>query len=446
MGDKRSARKTIITLAVLVYCGAIIAVAAYRVRHDQSSTSDFDDFWLTGRHFLNTGEMIEDYGVHNYLPFFLVFITPFSMLPLKVASIVFNLIALAGFWLSVRMIDHRLAQGQTRHAIPGSFVRVAAPILMCSVYITGTVVMGQMALFTLAMLVLTWDCVEKKRDVVAGFWFAFAISTKVYPLAILPFFVLKRKWRLLASSFALMFLMNVMSIGLIFGLEQTKSLYHGFWTRSVLGQSGLQLAVIQSDKMSYTNQSSALLARRYTRPTDSGVDGPDGRPLYINLTNWEDVPIRIGPVSLVRVQHMLLLYYLAILGPTVWICRHPARVCSWARMRYEYAAFILLALLLSPIVWSFYYVLCYFPLVLVNWRGLLQLKHGKYLSATLLVAVLWWLALVAIAFPIVRMCGYHWAACLALFILMLSFAACSRLAQNEGRTDTNNRFSGTRAS
>ncbi|MCG8407143.1 MAG: DUF2029 domain-containing protein [Phycisphaerales bacterium] len=423
--SKKSSRatKTILTIAVLVVGIVTLAIAAYRARHDQSSTSDFDDFWLTGRHFLNTGEMTEDYGVHNYLPFFLLFFAPFSVLPLKVSSVVFNLIALTGFAFSVRVTDGLLAESNhPNSSAPNSFLRRAAPVLMCSAYVIGTVIMGQMALMTLAMLVFAWRCAEKKQDLTAGFWLALAISTKVYPATLVPFFFLKRKWRLLAGTLVSSVLMNVVAVGLAFGSQETKRLYGEFWTRSVQGQSGLRLAVIKSDKMSYTNQSSSLLARRYTCPTDSGVDTSPGRPRHINIVNWDDSLVGFGSIRFTRSQWLLLAYYAVILGPTLWICRHSWETCPRLRLQCEFAAFILLALLLSPIVWSFYYTLCYFPLALLNWKGLTQWRQGKRLTSTLVIAVFWWLGLVAIAVPLIRMGGYHWACCLALFALMLAYA------------------------
>ncbi len=413
--DRR--RRAILIVAILLLAAGLIAAAATRARYDQSGTSDFDDFWLTGRHFLETGQIVETYGVHNYLPFFMIFMVPFCLLPLKAACVVFNLLALGGFALSVRMIDAWPAPDAAHRRL-----RIAAPVLMSLAYVWGTVVMGQMALFTLTMLVVAWHAVETRRDALGGFWLALAISTKVYPVILVPWFVLKRKWRLLGGTVVSLAAMNILATGLAMGVAESAEAYRGFWRRSVVGQSGLRLALVASDKMSYTNQSSALLARRWTRPTDSGVDGRDDRPVYINVVDWDDALRGAGPLRLARVQWVLLVVTLAVIAPGLWICRRPARGLSAERLRYEYAAFIVLALLVSPIVWSFYYALCYLPLALVCRHGLEAWRGGKRLTFSLVVSAVWWLALVAIAVPQARMCGYHWGACLALYACMLHLA------------------------
>lgn len=412
---------------VVVYSVTVLAVGAYRAREDQLSTSDFDDFWKTGRHFLQTGEVQTDYGVHNYLPFFVLSIAPFSALPIKVASIVFNAIALAGFALSVRLVDDWLPQD-------GGFLRLAAPIGMVLAYVTGCLVMGQMALYTLTMLVLSWRCVERRRETAAGFWLALAISTKVYPVVLILFYVLKRKWRLLGGAGASLAVMNVVLPCLAFGIADTWRLHREFLQRSARGQSGFRLAAVDSNKMSYTNQSSALVARRYTRPTASGVEARGGGPRFINLVAWDASPVGFGAVRLARVQWALLAFYGITVAGAAWICRHPARIISMPRMRHEYAAMILLALLLSPIVWSFYYCLCYPPLALLNARVFARCRGGPRLSGSTLTAVLWWLALPALASPFARMCGYHLLATCILFITMLAFAArfgCADINPNE---------------
>jgi hypothetical protein len=272
------------------------------------------------------------------------------------------------------------------------------------------------------MLVLSWHCLEKRREAAAGLWLALAISTKVYPVVLVGFFLLKGKWRVLAATFGALVIMNAVLPGLAFGTSDAWRLHRDFWRRSVRSQSSFRLAVVNSNKMSYTNQSSALIARRYTRPTDSGVDGPDGRPRFINLVEWDAAPVGIAPLRLAPVQWFLAAAYAAIIAAAAWVCRHRARTLTVTRMRHEYAAFVLLGLLLCPIVWSFYYCLCYLPLALLNRRVLAQWRAGHRLTGSTAIAASWWLALLAVASPSMRMGGYHLLATFALFVGMLALA------------------------
>ncbi|MFH1417472.1 MAG: glycosyltransferase family 87 protein [Planctomycetota bacterium] len=369
-------RLILLFVCVLIYAGTVLAVGAYRARTDQSSTSDFDDFYLTAKHFRQTGQLVDTYGVHNYLPFFVLLMTPFSFLPITVASVVFNGLSLGGFLLSVRLIDGWMISGDTEARGPPVWLRIGATVGMVLVYVTGCLVIGQMALFTLTMLVFVWQSVETRHPGAGGFWLALAISTKVYPAVLILFFLLKRQWLLVFSTAAWLVVMNAILPTAALGVGASRQAYVEFWHQSVLGQSSQRLAVIDSNKMSYTNQSAAIVARRLTHPTDSGVDQPDGSPRFINVVNWDATPVGIGPLRMAPVQWLLWGFQgLAVLC-AVGVCRHGMRRISMARARHEFAAFVVLSLLLSPIVWSFYYSVCYLPLALVNRHGLEQWRGG----------------------------------------------------------------------
>jgi hypothetical protein len=275
--------------------------------------------------------------------------------------------------------------------------------------------MGQMAIYTLTMCTLAWHCIERRRDKTAGFWLALAISTKVYPATLIVFFLLKRKWRALGSTLVCMAIMNVGATALAMGPTRAWELHRQFYRSAVQGHSSVRLAVIESDKMSYTNQSTALVARRYTRPTDSGVDKPNGSPRFINVVYWDDTLFDLFWFRFTRVQWALLLFHGILAVSAIWICRHPARGLGAARLRHEYAAFLTLGLLLSPIVWSFYYCVCYLPLALVTWHALASPRSTHGATAAKVAIALWWLAVPAMALPFARMCGFHLLATLVLF-------------------------------
>ena len=421
-------RRAILIIGVCVYAMTIVAVSAYRARVDQSSTSDFDDFWNTGRHFLQTRKIVEDYGVHNYLPFFVISISPFGLLPIKVASVLFSLGSIGGFILSVRLIDRWVAGAEWggRGASTGypsfPFLRLVAPIGMTLPYITGCLVVGQMSLYTLVMLVFMWNAFENRRPGAAGFWLALAISTKVYPTIWLAYFLLKRSWKLIVTTLIVLVVMNMVIPSALMGPRETLRLSQAFWERSVQGQSAFRLAVVASNKMSYANQSSALVARRLSQPTDSGVDKQNGMPRYINLVNWCDSQTSVAGIRLPSVAWVLGAFVLILLGLAFWICRHPANKLTSRRMRHEFAAFVPLALLLSPVVWSFYYAVCYLPLSFICSTGMIRWQQGHRWTSELFVSLVWWFGIIALAIPLARMCGFHLYACFVLFLLLLWMA------------------------
>ncbi len=233
---------------------------------------------------------------------------------------------------------------------------------------------------------------------------------------------MKRSWRLVITTVIVLVVMNVVIPSVLMGPRETGRLSQGFWERSVQGQSAFRLAVVASNKMSYANQSSALVARRLTQPTDSGVDKKDGTPRYINLVDWCDSQTSIAGLKLPSVNWVLGAFLFAMLALVGWVCRHPARKLTNRRMRYEFAAFVPLALLLSPVVWSFYYAICYLPLSLICLAGMARWRDGHRWTSEFFVSLVWWLGIVALAIPFVRMCGFHLYACAVLFVLLLWMA------------------------
>ena len=81
-----------------VYTAVILVVVANRAE----SSSDFRDFWENAVHFRQTGQIAADLGVHNYLPFFTIFMLPWSLLPLRAAIVLFTLLSLGLFAITGR--------------------------------------------------------------------------------------------------------------------------------------------------------------------------------------------------------------------------------------------------------------------------------------------------------------------------------------------------------
>jgi len=442
VSERQRAVRRLLIVGFLIYVVVVLSVAAVRAREDQSSTSDFDDFWKTARHFISTGAIVEDFGVHNYLPFFVFFMAPLGLLPLKVASVVFNGLSLAGFVLSVRLMDRWYSDAADPGADPpfratagagppAADARTAAagerghkaassvlPIVLVLPYVTGCLVMGQMALLTLAMLVLTWHAVQRRRDGSAGLWLALAISTKTYPLVLVPFFALKRKWRLCASCAAGLMMMNAVLPMAVLGPREAARLYVEFWRRSARGNSPLVLARFDSNKMSYANQSFAVVARRLSRGAPAGLRRPDGSPRLINVVDWPTGPDAASFIGWVPVQWLVVSWSAALTLYAAWRCRRPFAMLRIHRARREYSAFVVLSLLLSPIVWSFYYAVCCLPLAAALRRGVAE--RGPRRWQVYLVAGTWAFGIVALASPLLRAYGSHLCASLVLFLVLMS--------------------------
>ena len=72
-GPPRRGWHALFGVAILL---AIVMLVMVAVRAE--SSTDFRDFWENALRFRETGEIAHDEGVHNYLPFFTIFMTPWG--------------------------------------------------------------------------------------------------------------------------------------------------------------------------------------------------------------------------------------------------------------------------------------------------------------------------------------------------------------------------------
>lgn len=402
---------------IAIVIAAIIAVSAgaYRARIDGSGTSDFDDFWRTARFdVLERRTMTDDYGVHNYLPFFGVAMIPFALLPLKPAAITFNLVGLAGFWWAFRALAAGDATPGSRHAPTAAWIALA----LVAAYVFDCMVMGQMSMPLAALLVACWRLWSRGRPISAGLVLAFAASLKLLPLVVAGYFVLKREGRVLLGLLAGLVVCNVLLPSVVFGPRHAWELHREFYQRSAQGQSLLALAAEPSDKTHYANQSLPVVLRRLTMSVPSGIR-LRGQPQAVCVVEWGDRPVTIAGITRLAVEWLVMAVAGSLTLAAMWIARHAARRLSAARLRTEYSAFVLLSVVLSPVVWTFYFALAFQPLVTLG----TDVRARRLAWPGSLVLAGWGLATPLLAWPHARAVGLHlWLTCLALVCLLASAA------------------------
>ena len=87
-------------IAGIVYTAILSVVVALRAE----TSTDFRDFWRTAEHFRQTRQISSELGVHNYLPFFVIFMAPWTYLPLKLAIVLFTVLSMGLLALAVVLV------------------------------------------------------------------------------------------------------------------------------------------------------------------------------------------------------------------------------------------------------------------------------------------------------------------------------------------------------
>ena len=414
--DKRDdSRGWLLLLAAGVVYAAVLCVIA-GVRADPESTSDFRDFWETARHFRQTGEISSELGVHNYLPFFTIFMTPWSLLPLRVAAVAFTLLSLGLFALTVVLVETLLNDGPARPR-----KATLAAIVLVLAYVHSCAVLGQLGLLLLFLVVTTWFLVERGKEYAAGAALGLATLIKLLPAVLIVFFLLKRRWRVAGAALAVTI---VLGLGLPLaglGFEQTITQYRYFQKRAVHGHAARTTILADKPaKAKYSNNALPIVLRRLLSPVNG--DPSDSDPDRRLLVNFADLPreaiwwIYVG----LMVVFVGVSVAVSLRGSRPW---PPTDPDAGSALRAQFGVWCCLMLIASPLLWTHYLPLAYWPLALVTNRGERVDRETKRPCWLSLVTMLSWLACaLLLTWPAARAAGAQLLAIIVLWgaVLMLA--------------------------
>ncbi len=392
---------------------AIVAVVVVVLRAEESpsdGTLDFRDFWLTAKAFRETGAIRDDLGVHNYLPFFVIFMTPWSLLPLWAAAALFTVLSLLLFGLTVAMAELLVAGrvGPRPRAATLAAIGLALP------YVHATIVLGQVNLLLLALLVAGCLLISRGREWQAGIPLGLAVLIKVLPVVLLVVLLAQRRWRAVLASVLVAGALGLGTPLATLGWSETVRQHQEYRRRAIDAHSAW--ATLTSEKpikAKYSNNALPMVVRRWLSPVD--CDPREGRPGFsINVLDWPPAA-RVAVFAAIATLVGVLTLLAAL--------RRPGRappVAGEGGAHLGFAAGCGLMLAASPLVWTHYLVLAYWPLAVLTNRAMHGGRRGALVARIALVA--WVLAIAALAWPAARAAGAQLGGVLALW------AVCAWLA------------------
>jgi hypothetical protein len=321
--------------AVNVALAFLAAPCMLLVSEPREWFSDFRKAYYAAGHKVLTGPPAM-YGQGELLfvnlPVLALPFAPLASLPLRPAKYVFTLVGVGAvataWWLLVRLSRADARRGA---ALMTLFV-LHGPLYY-------SIREGNLTHFLLPLLAGGLWCLERRRDFWVGVLVAVAGLIKLPVLLLGVYFLWKRRWRAVAGGAAVLALAAGSSLAL-FGPG-----LHRVWYDRCIGPYAAQP---MSD---YNVQSAGAVLVRLLTP------GPlDGY--------WR--PVVAGPAS-----RSLNLLMAAGLAGMVWLAaRRPAGPERSAAERLEFCAVLCLALLISPVSWTHYYLLLLIPFGLYLAGGL----------------------------------------------------------------------------
>ena len=403
-------------IAVLAYTLVIAVIVWLRAE----STTDFRDFWNTARHFLQTGQLSRTLGVHNYLPFFPLFMLPFAQLPLRVAIELFTLISLAAFAAAVVLVETlRTGHWAGRLEAPA----VVAVLLMLP-YVTSCAVLGSVTLVLLLLVVASVALLTLRRDALAGVMLALAILIKLLPAALLVWLMLLRRWRAVATTLAVAAMLGLGLPLALLGPRETIRQHQRFYHTALVQHSSLKtLTTNKPPKANFSNNALPMVLRRLLSPLDARK-GPEDPPVLVRIV---DAP----PAVRVAIYGILLA---AVLGVSLWRTWPAGRGAGevlpddWLAALGIWCCVMLLA---SPLVWTHYLPLAYPALAAVCERALGP--AGSRRAWARAGVVVWVLGIIGLAFPHARAAGAQIFSVLALWVALAAARDSENVARTAGR-------------
>lgn len=382
------------------------------------TTSDFRDFWWTARHLRQTGEITSEFGVHNYLPFFTVFMLPWSFLPLPLAAGLFTLLSLGLFAIAVALTEELLHE----RLKPTPRAGLILALVLALPYVHACAVVGNVGLLLAFLMVAAWFLMERGHDGRAGMLLGLAAAIKLLPGLLIVYFVLKRRWRTAGAAVGSFVVLGLGVPLASVGLPRTTALLNDFYDGAVRDHSAyVTLAAEEPRKTLYSNNALPMVLRRLLSPTNSGKGD---EALYVNVAEASPAT-RLALYALIMSGLALITVWSTLRGPQHWPPTVPA---EGRRLRGQYGAWCCLMLLASPLVWTHYLPLVYWALAL----AVTNVGGARRRWGGLVFAALWLVAAGLLSWPTARAAGAQIWGVLLLWAFMVTEAGrCDR-----GRTST----------
>jgi alpha-1,2-mannosyltransferase len=285
-------------------------------------------------------------------PIMVLILEPLVQLPPLLGSLVWFYLkvgmTLAAIFLAFRLVE---TPGQ-----PWPLWAKALAVALSLRPIMGDLSHGNVNLFILILCVAALACFRWRRDATAGVLVALAIACKVTPALMVPYFLWKRSWKLLAGCAAGLVLFFWLIPGLFLGFQQNQACLLSWYNGMIK-----PFAVDGKVTTDHENQSLPGLVHRMVTDSASFSAFIDEQytPLEKhNFVAWEPSVAR----NIVR------LCMAAFACLVVWVCRNPTNDRQRWQLAAEYGLILLGMLLFSERTWKHhcvtllvpFCVLCYY--------------------------------------------------------------------------------------
>ena len=281
--------------------------------------NDMSDFGVTykgGQRILKGETLYRTSDGHlqfKYSPASAVFFSLFSFVPYEIAKFVWYLFVLF-FLIIILNISYNLLP--SKNLKKGLIISLSFLILLK--FIAREVELGQVNIFIYLVLILLLQATLVKKDIQGGLFWGFSLFFKPYALVFLPYFILKKRFKLIAVGIGLLMV--------------------GLFTPTVFYGLKGNMAVFYDWKQTLSKSTPSLLAT---------YDNASVHALFLNV-----LPDNDGTLSMIFIGCTFLILGLSLL----WMMYQGKRKAIRHPEVLEFSFLLVLIPFLSPLGWYYNYL------------------------------------------------------------------------------------------
>jgi hypothetical protein len=279
----------------------------------------------------------------------------FGKIPLYLLLSVMNA---AAWWMTAQFSNAMTGAGR----IPSPWL-FALPAFVTVSFVFDMFDLGQPNLVLLVMMLYGFWLLQHERPWMAGSMFALATAIKVFPMAVFPYLVWRRKWKAVAGMVVFLgiflFVVPAPVRGYQHNISELKTWYQG-----MVGSSSEQgFGQRAEQNWSWVNQSIIAVTHRLTRPVNYNQDNPAKPPQFMNLV---DLDFKTANWIVVAISLAIGLGFIAVLPARSRITR-----LSEAE---ELGILFCLMTVASPLARQYYFLWLFFPVTVLIHRAAYDLR------------------------------------------------------------------------
>ena len=344
-------------LLFLVCCIALTADVLGPEIWGNGKTKDYPLWFWAGQQVLQGRDLYpnDPNGYFNFIypPLSAVLLTLPSWFGKVALYSCLSLLNIVAWWMTGQFSNAMTGSGK----MPTPFL-FALPGIVTVTFVFDMFDLGQPNLVLLALMLYGFWLLQHERPWMAGCMFALATAIKVFPVAVLPYLVWRRKWAAVASTVAFLGIFLFVVPAPIRGFQHNVSELKT-WYQGMIGSSS-EKGFGQRDEQnwSWVNQSIIAMTHRLTRPINYNQEDPAKPPRTMNIVN---VDFKTANLVVLAISLAIGLGYVAVMPR---YSRRTARSDA-----EEIGILFCLMTVASPLARQYYFMWLFFPVTILIHRA-----------------------------------------------------------------------------